>query len=326
MKIAITGASGFIGRNLSGYLRDRGHRVIPLVRSAQKLEVLQASGLNPQVADVTERSALKTAFKDVEIVIHLAALFTNPEASWNDYYKVNVGGTRNVLEAAVECGVARVIHCSTVGVASGSGDPPFSERTPYSPAWGDKYEATKCEAEILALDFHRSERLPLVVIRPAQVYGPGDTRKAKFYRMVKRGIIVDPGKTKKHLIYIDDLCRAIELAMLYDKAEGEIFIIAGEKPIGLNELVALVARELDVSLPTIRLPAAPITWVCTATEAFCQFLKIKPPLYRRSMDFFTRSAHFDVSKAESQLDFRSEIDVPTGVAKTASWYKDHGLL
>ena len=326
MKIAITGASGFIGAKLSRYLGERGHDLIALVRSVEKAQPLNEVGIVTRIADITDQNSLKAAFKDVEVVIHLAALFNRPEASWSEYYHVNVEGTKNVLEAAMQSGVRRVVHCSTGGVAVGSGKPPYSEQTPYSaPSW-DKYETTKCEGEKLALEFHNAHGFPVVVIRPAQPYGPGDRGKAKFYRMVKKGIMVNPGKTMKHLIFIDDLCSAFELAILSDKAIGEIFIIGGEKAIALTELIGLVSQELGVSRPKIILPATPITLLCTATEVLCNMLGLKPPLFRRSMDFFTKSIEFDVSKARNILGFRSQINIPTGVAKTAAWYEKSGLL
>jgi nucleoside-diphosphate-sugar epimerase len=326
MQIAITGATGFIGHNLTNYLRDRGHNVIALARSAEKAQAMNGSRVMGRAADITDQDSLKTAFNDIEVVIHLAALFTNPECSWSDYYRVNVEGTKNVLEAAMHSGVRKVVHCSTVGVAMGTGNPPYTEKTPYSPPEWDKYETTKCEGEKLALDFHHTHGLPIVVIRPAQVYGPGDTRKAKFYRMVKRGIIVNPGKTLKHLIYIDDLCESFEMALMSDKAIGEIFIIAGAKTTALADLVDLIAGELGVVLPRIRLPATPITWVCAITEYICNLIKIKPLIYRRSMDFFTKSVQFDVTQAHTLLRFRSKVDVSTGVSRTAAWYSENGFL
>jgi nucleoside-diphosphate-sugar epimerase len=326
MKFAVTGASGFIGSSLSRHLHGREHDVVALVRSPEKVRALSMAGISSKICDVTDPDALRSAFQGVDGVFHLAALFNRPEASWDEYKLVNVRGTQNVLEAALACKVRRVIHCSTVGVAVRSGNPPFSEATPYSPPLWDKYETTKCEAEQLVLDFGKRTQLPIVVIRPAQVYGPGDVSKAKFYRMVKKGVIVAPGRTLKHLVYVDDLCRAIELAMVREEAVGEIFIVAGEKPIALKDLIGLVASELGVPIPTIHLPAMPITWLCSLTEAVCGFLHIKPFLFRRSMDFFTRSVSFDASKAERELGFRAETDVKTGVAKTAAWYKQQGLL
>jgi len=127
-------------------------------------------------------------------------------------------------------------------------------------------------------------------------------------------------------VYIDDMSRAFELAMLNEQAVGEVFIIAGERPTLLKDLVAIVAKEIGVDFPKIRLPAAPITLVCAVTEMMCNAIGMKPPLFRRSMDFFTKSVQFDVNKAHKILGFKSEVGVPTGIANTAAWYKSNGWL
>ena len=87
-----------------------------------------------------------------------------------------------------------------------------------------------------------------------------------------------------------------------------------------------MADALDVPYPKIILPAAPIKWLCSIVEFSCNILKIKPVLYRRSMDFFTKSVEFDITKAKKILGFKSQIDIQEGVSKTAAWYKKSGLL
>jgi nucleoside-diphosphate-sugar epimerase len=326
MDIAVTGAAGFIGACLSNYLHQHGNHVVAIVRSTEQARRFDGSGIDAHVCDLADPSPLDPVFKNVGAVVHLAALFNRPERSWDDYYRVNVEGTKHVMTAAERGGVGRVVYCSTSGVATGSGRLPYSEGTPYSPTHWDKYETTKCEGEKVAIDFHRKTELPVVVIRPAQVYGPGDRSKAKFYRMVRRGIIVNPGNTLKHLIYIDDLCHAFEEALHNNDAVGETFIIGGPEPTPLTDLVMIAARELNVAPPKIKLPATPVTWLCAGTEMVCQTIKMKPPLFRRSMDFFTKSVAFDVTKAQTELGFRSRTDVPTGVSKTVRWLREHQLL
>jgi len=159
MRIAITGASGFIGNHLCGYLADQGHEVIGLHRSGETSKRMEAMGIATGIIDVREADSLKTWFRGADAVIHLAALFNNPEASWGDYFQVNVQGTENVLKASLEQGVQRVVHCSTVGVVLGAGSPPYSEESLLCPAKGDKYETTKCEGERRALEF-----FPVIVV------------------------------------------------------------------------------------------------------------------------------------------------------------------
>ncbi len=326
MKIAITGASGFIGCNLCRFLKAKGHEVIAIVRSEKTAWRLDGIELEKKVSDLHNKQALQDAFTGADAVIHLAALFNHPEASWKDYRSVNVAGTHNVMETSIRCGVPRVIHCSTIGVATGSGSMPYSEDTPYSPPGWDKYETTKCEGERAALSYHQKKGLAVVVVRPAQVYGPGDTSKAKFYRMVKNRIIINPGNTLKHLIFIDDLCRAFELAVTHERASGEIFIIGNRHAIPLRELIELVARRLNVKPPIITIPSAPLIWLFTLVESIAGVMRIKPPLFRRSMDFFTKSVEFNVDKARRLLGFESQVDLVEGIAQTANWYKANRLI
>jgi nucleoside-diphosphate-sugar epimerase len=185
---------------------------------------------------------------------------------------------------------------------------------------------SKCEGEKAALEFFKRKGLPVVVLRPAQVYGPGDRSKAKFYRMIRKGVIVNPGQTLKHLLYVDDLCRAFRLALQKQDIIGEVFIIAGREPTPLRELIEIAAKELGVSLPRFQLPALPLTVLFALVETGFRLVRMKPPVFRRSMNFFTKSVAFDVSKAKEVLGFQSEFDVPTGVAKVIVWYRENGLL
>lgn len=326
MKIAVTGATGFIGNALCRYLSEHGHDVLGLARSAERAEALGRAGITVAVADVTDRPALERALAGCDAVIHTAALFNRPEASWDQFREVNVVGTRNVLDAACANGLRRAVHTSTVGVALGATPPPYDERAPYNPPPTDKYEVTKCEGERTALAFHRETGFPVVVLRPAQVYGPGDRSKAKFYRLVQKGVIVNEGATFKHLIYIDDLCRAFELALTSERAVGEVVIVAGPEPTPLRELVRLAADGLAVPPPRVRLPATPVVLACTLVEAACNLARVKPVLFRRSMDFFTRSAVFSTDKAREVLGFEAQWSVRTGVRNTIAWYREQGLL
>ena len=326
MKYAVTGAGGFVGGRLVRHLVSNGHEVVSVVRRPDAPGLPDDPGTSIRAADVTDVAALESAFEGCDGVFHLAALFNDPERSWDDYRAVNVEGTLNVLRAAKKLGIRRVVHCSTVGVATEAEPPPYSETTPYSPQPGDKYEVTKCEGEKAAIEYASGEGLSLAVVRPAQVYGPGDTSKAKFYKLVRKGVIVNPGKTQKHLIYVDDLCQSFLLAMEKPEADGEIFLIAGEGPILLSELVGVVARALDVPYPKFRIPALPVTLACAAVETACNALKVKPLIFRRSMDFFTRTVACDTTKSRRVLGFESGTPVEDGIRNTAEWYKEHGII
>jgi dihydroflavonol-4-reductase len=323
---AITGAAGFVGSRLASYLLSSGYKVVAVSKNPYSCENLKFQGAEVRVADVRILEQLNRAFSGVDGVFHIAALFNHPDRTWEDYRDVNVRGTLNVLRAAKACGVQKVVHCSTVGVATEARNPPYDEEIPYSPQPGDRYEVTKAEGELAARDFASANDVRLTVIRPAQVYGPGDRSKVKFYKLVKRGIIVNPGKTDKHLIFIDDLCAAFLKAMASRVADGEIFLIAGQAPIKLKKLVQIAASALKVPPPKIVLPAKPVVSACAAIENISRLLRVNPFVHGRSMDFFTRSVVCDTSKSSRQLGFDSETGVTEGVKMTVEWMRKERLV
>jgi len=327
VKIAVTGATGFIGVNLCTHLQNSGYEVIAIARDIKKAKSVLPVNMQAVQGDLKDQDGLENTFKGCQNVIHLAALFNNPENSWDDYRDTNVNAVERVILAARAAGVKRVVHCSTVGVAIGKGKPPYDENSPYNPPKWDKYETTKCEGEQMALSYAKQSESPeVVVIRPAQVYGPGDRSKAKFYKMVKKRILINPGNTLKHLIYIDDLSEAFRLAMLKEGINGEIFTIAGNATTPLKDLILIVGRALGVQKPKVYIPSTPIVMLATVAETAFNAIGKKPPIFRRSMDFFTKSVSFSSKKAQTVLGFQSKTSVDDGVKATADWYHKMGLI
>lgn len=325
-RFAVTGAAGFIGGRLVLKLLSSGHEVIAIVRDEDQAQALAERGAIVRVADVRDPQQLEEAMADATGVFHLAALFNHPDRTWDEYREVNVQGSLNVMAVAKKMGVRRVVYCSTVGVATEAQRPPYCEETPYSPQPDDKYEVTKCEAEQAVRAYAKDRGVSLVVIRPAQVYGPGDRSKVKFYKLVKKGVIVSPGSTRKHLIFIDDLCHAFELAMLKAEADGEVFLIAGKESTPLTRLVSIAAEALKVPYPRVSIPVMPVVMACAAVETISGILKIKPVIFVRSLDFFRRSVECQTRKATERLGFEAHTSVQQGVEATVDWYRRKQLI
>lgn len=325
-QVLITGATGFIGSNLAKTLVQRGYKVKAFVRSPEKASMLlKNSDIIFLKGDITDAGTLSGAVEPGDIVVHLAARYNDPAASYEMYRESNVTGTENLIRASLANTVKRFIHCSTIGVALNTGEPPFDENSPYSPDPLDFYEVTKCEAEQLVLQYCREKNLPAVVLRPVQPFGPGDTKKIKFYKLVRKGVVLRSGKVFKHLVYIDDLVDAFELAMNGAGIEGEVFIVGGKPVVSLDEMITWAAEELKVR-PPLRVPAAPIELLAAVVEAMCKPLGIKPPLYKSRMEFFTKSYFFNASKAENKLGFEPKVHPRQGMAKTVEWYQQNNLL
>ena len=327
--ILVTGASGFTGSNLCRRLRADGHRVIGLVRATSRGADLQAMDVELRVADLADRETMREttreATRGIDVVYHVAAAYRTEHATRDEFRAVNVDATRCLLEAAAEHGVRRFVHCSTVGVQGAIDDPPATET--YRTAPGDHYQETKLAGERLALE-HAGRGLPVVVVRPVGIYGPGDTRFLKLFRGINRGrfVMIGTGEVLYHLTFIDDLVEGLVLAGTVPAAVGEVFTIGGERYTTLNQLVALIARTLDRRVPRWRVPYAPVHVAAVVCEALCRRLGVNPPLYPRRVEFFEKDRAFDIGKARRVLGYEPRVGLEEGIRRTAEWYRSNGML
>lgn len=330
MTVLVTGATGFTGSHLAVALARRGHSVRALVRarSAGRFAAspAAAAGVEAVPGDLADAESVAKAAVGVNVVYHIAATYREAGQPDAAYRRINVEGTRHVLEAARAAGAARVVHCSTGGVHGHIARPPANEEAPFNP--GDVYQQTKLEAEQLAREFGRAHGLDVVVARPIGIYGPGDTRFLKMFRGLARGRfpMLGSGQVFYHLTYIDDLCEGLGLCGEVAAAAGRTYILAGPRYTTLDELVRLVARELGVSPPRWHLPVWPFWTAGLLCEAVCIPLRLEPPLYRRRVDFYTKSRAFDTTRARMEMGFAPSVDLEEGIRRTAAWYREHGLL
>jgi nucleoside-diphosphate-sugar epimerase len=325
LKIALTGATGYTGSRLLGALLARGHEVRALARPSSR-RPRDAPALAWVEGDLREQTAAGRLVDGTQAVLHVAAVYRtagHPDAYYRD---VNVGGTDHLLEAAARAGVRRFVHTSTVGVHGNVERPPADESAPIAP--GDIYQATKAEAEARALAFHRERGVPVVVVRPGAIYGPGETRLLKLFRAIARGryAIVGSGCAFYHPVYIDDLVEGYLLALERPEAVGEAFILAGPRYVTQRELAEVIARQTEGRVLPFRVPAAPLRWAGALVEAVCVPLGLEPPLHRRRIEFWTKSRAFSIEKARRVLGYQPRVDVEEGVARTAQWYREAGWL
>ena len=330
MKVLVTGATGFTGGHLAATLADRGDEVRALVRPRSRARFdaspLPAKGVAAVEGDLTDAAAINRAAAGVDVVYHIAATYREAGQPDAAYRAINVEGTKNVLEAAQAGGARRVVHCSTGGVHGHIAKPPANEDAPFNP--GDVYQETKLEAEQAARSFGDRTGFDVVVIRPIGIYGPGDTRFLKMFRGLARGKfpMIGDGKPFYHLTYIDDLVEGFRLAGTVPAAKGRTYILAGPRFTTLEELVRLVAKELEVEPPGVHMPVWPFWTAGLLCEMVCVPLRIEPPIFRRRVDFYTKSRAFDTTRARTELGFAPKIDLEDGIKRTADWYRREGLL
>ena len=328
MTVLVTGVTGFTGGHLARYLAARGQQVRGLVRPASRgrADTLSADGIAIAVGDLTDPTSLASACDGVDIVYHIAATYRTAGQSDTAYQAVNAEGTRALIEAARAAGVRRVVHCSTGGVHGHIQQPPASEDAPLAP--GDVYQASKLEGERIARAAGEADGLEVVVARPIGIYGPGDTRFLKLFRSVarRRFPMIGSGDVFYHLTYIDDLVEGFRRCGETGAAAGRTYLLAGPRYTTLAELVRMIAAEFDVPPPRWRIPVLPVWLAGALVEAICVPFGIEPPIYRRRVDFFTKSRAFDGSRARRELGFAPTVDRPEGIHRTADWYREQGWL
>jgi dihydroflavonol-4-reductase len=326
MRVALTGASGYTGGRLLAALRARGEDVAVLVRPASVSERIRSTASKVVEGELGDAAAASRLLEGADVVVHVAAVYRTAGHPDSYYREVNVVGTERLLEAAARTGVRRFVHTSTVGVHGHVERPPADETAPLAP--GDIYQATKAEAERLALDFHRRRGVPVAVVRPGAIYGPGETRLLKLFRAIARGryAIVGTGRTFYHPVFIDDLVDGFLLALDRPEAVGESFLVCGPSYVSQTDLAALVAKHTGGRVLPFRIPARPIQWAGDLVEAICVPLGLEPPLHRRRVDFWTKSRAFTIEKARRLLGYAPKVDLDEGIARTAAWYREAGWL
>ncbi len=327
MKTAVvTGANGFVGSHVVRELLAHGYTVRALHREGSDTSTIDDLNIAKFVADIRTPETLNAPFEGADVVFHIAALFRQAKHPDSVYYDINVAGTENVINAAKKYSIPRIVHCSTVGVHSHIPNPPASEDEDYRP--GDIYQVTKCEGEKLALNAFRDGGIHGTVIRPAMIWGPGDTRTLKLYRgIAKRKFpLIYWDKTYLHWVMVTDLARAFRLAAEKDIKSGEVFIIAGKRHILMKELFTLIAEQFDVKPPPFALPALPFQLAGDVCELLCKPIGIEPPIYRRRVDFFTKTRSFSIKKAQDLLGYEPAGDVSDEVKTIAEWYRKNGWI
>lgn len=324
--VLVTGATGFTGSHLVRSLARDGYRVRILARAAPRASANLPDGVEVFLGDAADRASISRATIGVDVVYHLAAAYREAKHSDQYYWDVNVGYTSLLLDAARAAGVQRFVHCSTVGVMSHIEHPPADEEHPHQPA--DIYQSTKSEAEQLALTTHQRHGVPVTVARPTAIYGPGDARLLKMFRMIaeRRFVMLGSGDIYYHMVHVDDLVGGLRLLAEHPRSVGEVFILGGRRYYKLKAIVELIAQAVGAPQPRWRLPAWPFQVAGTICERICVPLGIEPPIYRRRVDFFTKSRAFTIEKAQRLLGYNPVIELEVGIPATVEWYRSHGQL
>ena len=306
-----------------------------LARDVDKARAQFGDAVTVVAGDITDTQQVRQAVQGATIIYHLVGHLYHPSVPTELYRTTHVEGTRTLLAACASFTgngnkgrpqLQRIVHCSTTGVHGVTGNTPVAENAPFAPT--NPYEATKLESELLALAAYREQGLPVSVVRPGLVYGPGDLHLLGFFSSIKKGLfrVIDGGKALLHPIYIDDMTAAFLLCAENPQAIGNSYNIAGSHPVTMRELSTAIAHALDKELPGGSIPL----WLANlASDIFSitpGFKGERAPLTRSRVQFLTNSRVYRIEKAASELCFVPRVDLEEGMRRTAKWYYAHQYL
>ena len=263
MRYLITGATGFIGGRIARQLVGVGHEVVALVRTPSRAGNLEKLGVSLFPGDITDKESMRAPMTGVDGVFHIAAWYKIGANDSHVAEAINVQGTRNVLELMRELGSPKGVYTSTLAVFSDTQGKVVDETYRHKGPWLSEYDRTKWMAHYEVADPMIKDGLPLVIVQPGMVYGPGDEGPAHdiFVQYLRRRLFVSPRKTAFCWGHVEDTARGHLLAMQRGKP-GESYIIAGP-PRSLISVLKLAEEITGVPAPRLH----PRSWVLKAASA-----------------------------------------------------------
>jgi dihydroflavonol-4-reductase len=305
MKIFITGATGFIGSHVVKLLVQTEHELRCLVRKSSQIKELEELSVKLITGDLTDKDSLLEGMKGCDWVLDIANVYTFWMPNKKIYTEVNVIGTRNVMESALQAGISKVVHVSTAAIYGKPSDSPFTEDSPVGPLQFSEYARTKYEGELIAWELYEKKGLPLVMIYPVAVLGPGDPKTTGQYimnlinRKMPALVLTDAMFT---FVHVRDVAEAIIRAAEKENNIGEKYLV-GNHQLPFGEINKMVSEISGVPLPKLRLPDFLTTINAAFLTLVANMIK-KPPLWGMSTDqirTMKEGAIVDGSKAEREL-------------------------
>jgi nucleoside-diphosphate-sugar epimerase len=243
-----------------------------------------------------------------------------------DYHEVNVTGTENVCRAALAAGVHRMVHMSSSSVYGVGLGRPADETFPLRP-FRDPYPITKALADMAVQRMIAEDGLPAVIIRPDQIFGPGDH--LHFGRMADRlragrTVVVGSGHNALPFVYVTDVIHGLLLALDHRRAIGHAYNITSDRPLTQRQLLDAIAHEVGAEPPRLHVPYRALYAAGYAAERIAALTpsRRRPPITRLGVAFFGTDSRYAVGKAKRELGYSPRVAVADGVHLTAAWYRD----
>jgi len=325
--VLITGATGFVGSHVAEALARRGDTVRALARPGAETGFLEQLGVQILPGDLADPQSLKTAMAGVDVVVHCAAKV----GDWghvDEFRKVNVEGLRALLDATLGKPLHRFVHVSTLGVYEARHHYGTDETEPLPERHIDGYTQSKVEAERLALQYHRKQGVPVVILRPGFVYGPRDrTVLPRLAERLNEGSVVyiARGKYALNTTFVGNIADAVVLAIDSPNAVGEVFNITDGEFVSKRRFFEAVADGLAVKRPK-SFPPVPVwlaRWLANWREGkFRRENRPNPPrITQAQLKFAGLNLDFSIAKARTKLGYTPRVLFDEGMKQATEWYR-----
>jgi len=329
MKTLVTGATGFIGRHLVKALHEKDRAIKCLVRKTSQTSFLEQLDVELVYGDLEDKDSLKKALQETEIIYHAAGEVFTLEAE--NYYKINVSGLKNLLEACSNGSVRKFIHFSSCSVTGPNPvrDIPVNEESPCCPI--TPYGKSKLDGEKIIKELTKKYKVPAVIIRPPLVYGPALSKSSRvlmFLELISKGLfrIIGDGCNLLSLCYIDNLIYGVMLAEKEQRAEGETYFFADARPYTVNEIAETIAKEEGKSLPISHMPFWAANMLSIGLTIPAKLFGFTSPLTRNTVKELKNNWFLDIKKAQSELGYQPIVEFKDGVKKTVEWFMNEYLV
>jgi nucleoside-diphosphate-sugar epimerase len=330
MKLLVTGATGFIGQYLVKKLTQEGHSVRCLVRDLRQAEkLLGKKNIEYVQGDLTITETLDNICDQISVVYHLAAVMGHEppsKSAFEKFRQINTEGTKNLAECCVGKGIDRFIYVSSTAAMGLLNESVVSEVTPCRPH--TPYQVSKYEGELVLKEFLEKHSLPVVILRPSMVYGPGFGGDfLTISKLVKTGFFpkIGFGKNLSPALYIEDLKDCLYGAK-EKAAVGETYIISSEESYELERVARIIAEALGVKVRMFFVPKFLAKSGAGALEHIFTLLGKKPIVTTRNIESTTTDRIFKVTKAKRDLGFQQKVTIEQGLRNTVRYFQSVGYL
>jgi nucleoside-diphosphate-sugar epimerase len=327
VKVLVTGATGFLGRNLVPRILQEGHEVVVLVRKTSNTEDLPKE-VQVREAEILDINSLRPVVQDIDVVIHLAAYFDFYPSDEELMFKVNVEGTKNLMNACVGTHVERFIYCSTTETMGAISLPPATEETELRPDYS--YGESKILAERAIREITSSTGLAHVILRPTGVMGEGDLY--VMYEVTQQlyygKVFALPRNLGARFMYthIDDVVSGFVSALAPESALNQTIILCPDESMSWQEFVEVMTTHLGVKPPRLRVPGIVAKFGMALLSPIKNRKKMTFFWHPKAVDMMNSVRVYTNEKAKRLLGWAPRVTMADGFRRAIDWYFANGYL